>query len=90
MPVHARRREEAERYVAEADRAFGRLDGVVDIVGMARWAGVLDTSLDDWEWGVDLFAEDPLVFKKLIYEMRFDEVSAICAFLWQKLQCVYR
>ena len=31
---------------------------------------------DDWEWGVDLFAEDPLVFKKLIYEMRFDEVSA--------------
>jgi chlorite dismutase len=34
---------------------------------------------DDWEWGVDLFAEDPLVFKKLIYEMRFDPVSAIYA-----------
>ena len=34
---------------------------------------------DDWEWGVDLFAEDPLVFKKLIYEMRFDEVSAVYA-----------
>ncbi|MFN0102353.1 MAG: hydrogen peroxide-dependent heme synthase [Bryobacteraceae bacterium] len=32
--------------------------------------------LDDWEWGVDLFADDPLVFKRLIYEMRFDEVSA--------------
>jgi peroxiredoxin len=31
---------------------------------------------DDWEWGVDLFAPDPLVFKKLIYEMRFDEASA--------------
>lgn len=31
---------------------------------------------DDWEWGVDLFAADPLVFKKLIYEMRFDEASA--------------
>jgi chlorite dismutase len=30
---------------------------------------------DDWEWGVDLFADDPLVFKKLIYEMRFDEAS---------------
>jgi peroxiredoxin len=35
--------------------------------------------LDDWEWGVDLFADDPVVFKKLIYEMRFDEVSAIYA-----------
>ena len=32
--------------------------------------------MDDWEWGVDLFAEDPVIFKKLIYEMRFDEVSA--------------
>ena len=31
---------------------------------------------DDWEWGVDLFANDPVVFKRLIYEMRFDEVSA--------------
>jgi chlorite dismutase len=31
---------------------------------------------DDYEWGVTLFAEDVLQFKKLIYEMRFDEVSA--------------
>lgn len=31
---------------------------------------------DDWEWGVDLFADDPLAFKKLVYEMRFDESSA--------------
>ena len=34
---------------------------------------------DDWEWGVTLFAEDPIAFKKLIYEMRFDEVSAVYA-----------
>ena len=26
-----------------------------------------------------LFADDPLEFKKLIYEMRFDEVSAVYA-----------
>jgi peroxiredoxin len=32
---------------------------------------------DDWEWGVDLFADDPLVFKKLVYEMRFDKASAV-------------
>ncbi len=38
---------------------------------------------DDWEWGVDLFADDPLVFKKLIYEMRFDEVSAVYALFGQ-------
>jgi hydrogen peroxide-dependent heme synthase len=50
-----------------------------------RYAGVVkqiitgSIGFDDWEWGVDLFADDPLVFKKLIYEMRFDEVSAVYA-----------
>lgn len=34
------------------------------------------TGLDDWEWAVDLHADDPLVFKKLVYEMRFDPASA--------------
>ena len=34
------------------------------------------TGFDDWEWGVTLYADDPLQFKKLVYEMRFDEVSA--------------
>jgi len=38
---------------------------------------------DDWEWGVDLFAPDPAVFKKLIYEMRFDQVSAEYALFGQ-------
>jgi peroxiredoxin len=31
---------------------------------------------DDYEWGVDLYADDPMVFKKLIYEMRFDAASS--------------
>jgi hydrogen peroxide-dependent heme synthase len=47
-----------------------------------RYAGTVkqiitgSIGFDDWEWGVDLFADDPLIFKKLIYEMRFDQVSA--------------
>ncbi len=50
-----------------------------------RYAGAVkqiitgSIGFDDWEWGVDLFADDPLVFKRLIYEMRFDEVSAVYA-----------
>jgi chlorite dismutase len=31
---------------------------------------------DDWEWGVTLFAKDPLEFKRIVTEMRFDEASA--------------
>ena len=50
-----------------------------------RYAGLVkqivsgSIGFDDWEWGVDLFADDPLVFKKLIYEMRFDEATALYA-----------
>ena len=34
------------------------------------------TGLDDWEWGVTLLAEDPVAIKEIVYEMRFDPVSA--------------
>jgi len=30
----------------------------------------------DWEWGVTLFARDPLEFKRIVTEMRYDEASA--------------
>ena len=33
--------------------------------------------LDDHEWGVTLFAENPLEFKKIIYQMRFSEASSV-------------
>jgi hydrogen peroxide-dependent heme synthase len=54
-----------------------------------RYAGTVkqiitgSIGFDDWEWGVDLFADEPLVFKKLIYEMRFDHVSAVYALFGQ-------
>ena len=34
------------------------------------------TGLDDWEWGVTLLADDPVVLKEIVNEMRFDEASA--------------
>ena len=34
------------------------------------------TGLDDWEWGVTLLADDPVAVKEIVYEMRFDEVTA--------------
>jgi chlorite dismutase len=32
---------------------------------------------DDWEWGVDLFSNEPLAIKQLVYEMRFDEATSL-------------
>jgi chlorite dismutase len=79
-----RRRGESKNWYQEtmADRV--RMMSEHGAIGR-RYAGEVrqiitgSIGFDDWEWGVDLFAEDPLVFKKLIYEMRFDEVSAVYA-----------
>lgn len=35
------------------------------------------TGISDWEWGVTLLADDPVAVKEIVYEMRFDEVSAV-------------
>lgn len=37
------------------------------------------TGVDDHEWGVTLFAADPLDLKRCVYEMRFDPASAVYA-----------
>jgi len=34
------------------------------------------TGLDDWEWGVTLFATGPDDLKECVYQMRFDEASS--------------
>ena len=34
------------------------------------------TGLDDWEWGVTLWAKNPVYLKDIVYSMRFDESSA--------------
>ena len=49
-----RSRDAVERLIADAGRALGRLDGVVDIVGEARYGTVLECSDDDWDWNFDM------------------------------------
>jgi hydrogen peroxide-dependent heme synthase len=80
-PMDKRRGEQVNWYTAPiADRA--RMMHEHGMIGR-RFAGTVkqiisgSIGLDDWEWGVDLFADDPGVFKRLIYEMRFDEASAL-------------
>jgi chlorite dismutase len=79
-----RRRGEAKNWYQEPMPDRQRMMHEHGLVGR-RYAGevrqIISGSIgfDDWEWGVDLFADDPLVFKRLIYEMRFDEVSAVYA-----------
>ena len=79
-PMNKRRGEAVNWYSEPFERraAMMREHGMIGRTYAGRVMQVISGSIgyDDWEWGVDLFAEDPLVFKKLIYEMRFDEASA--------------
>ena len=82
-PMDRRRGEEKNWYTLPMEERARQMNEH-GLVGR-RYAGegkqIITGSIgfDDWEWGVDLFADDPLVFKKLIYEMRFDQVSAVYA-----------
>jgi len=82
-PMDRRRGEDKNWYTLPIEERARQM-GEHGMVGR-RYAGEVkqiitgSIGFDDWEWGVDLFADEPLVFKKLIYEMRFDEVSAVYA-----------
>jgi hydrogen peroxide-dependent heme synthase len=86
-PMDRRRGEEKNWYTLPIEERARQM-GEHGLVGR-RYAGEVrqiitgSIGFDDWEWGVDLFADDPLVFKKLIYEMRFDHVSAVYALFGQ-------
>ncbi len=86
-PMDRRRGEDRNWYTLAIDERARQMNEH-GLVGR-RYAGEVkqiitgSIGFDDWEWGVDLFADDPLIFKKLIYEMRFDEVSAVYALFGQ-------
>ena len=79
-PMNKRRGEVNNWYAEDFDRraSMMREHGMIGRHYSGKVIQVISGSIgfDDWEWGVDLFAQDPLVFKNLIYEMRFDEASA--------------
>ena len=78
-PMNKRRGEHKNWYAVPVEER-GRMMRDHGVIGR-HYAGAVTQIIsgsigyDDWEWGVDLFADDPIVFKKLIYEMRFDEAS---------------
>ena len=77
----SKRRGEVQNWYILGFEARAKMMSEHGVVGRSyhgRVTQVISGSIgfDDFEWGVDLYADDPLVFKKLIYEMRFDEASA--------------
>jgi peroxiredoxin len=79
-PMSKRRGETKNWYALTGDerRAFMRSHGSVGSKYRDQVVQVVTGAigLDDWEWGVSLHADDPMVFKKLVTEMRYDPASA--------------
>jgi hydrogen peroxide-dependent heme synthase len=79
-PMAKRRTEGANWYALPFDERRRLMSGHAR-VGMTYAGRVLQLvtssfAFDDWEWGVTLLADDPVALKEILYEMRFDEVSA--------------
>lgn len=79
-PMDKRRHGEDNWYMLDMEqrRAHMRSHGLIgrQYAGKIKQIITGSVGLDDWEWGVTLFSEDALQFKKIVYEMRFDEASA--------------
>ena len=80
-PMNKRRGEIHNWYTLSMDerRSLMRGHGMTGRRYAGRVQQIISGSVgfDDWEWGVSLFSDDPLVFKKLIYDMRFDAASSL-------------
>jgi NAD(P)-dependent dehydrogenase (short-subunit alcohol dehydrogenase family) len=50
----ATRRDDATRMFEEAGATLGRLHGLVDIIGMARYASLVEVDDDNWDWHHDI------------------------------------
>ena len=47
-------RDGAARLAADAEAIDGRIDGLVDIVGMAKWESILDMTDETFDWEIDI------------------------------------
>ncbi|MCG7337289.1 heme-dependent peroxidase [Sporosarcina sp. ACRSM] len=79
-PMDKKREGEDNWYMLDMDKRkeLMRSHGLIGRSYAGKVKQIISGSVgfDDYEWGVTLFSDDVLQFKKLVYEMRFDEVSA--------------
>ncbi|MGH2662480.1 MAG: SDR family NAD(P)-dependent oxidoreductase [Actinomycetota bacterium] len=77
----ARKRSDAEAAVEEARRQLGRIDGLVDIVGMARYRDILETTDEDWEWTFDMVLRHAFLFSQLTGRVMVEDGGGVMVFV---------
>jgi NAD(P)-dependent dehydrogenase (short-subunit alcohol dehydrogenase family) len=70
-----------ERAVTEARRQLGRIDGLVDIVGMARYQEILDTTDEDWDWTFGIVLRHAFLFSQAAGRVMADDGGGVMTFV---------
>ena len=60
----ARERDAVEAAVARAHDELGRIDTLVDIVGMAKWVDYVETTDEDWDWTFGMVLRHAFLFSQ--------------------------
>jgi NAD(P)-dependent dehydrogenase (short-subunit alcohol dehydrogenase family) len=77
----ARERDDVERAISEAVRVLGRVDGLVDIVGMAKYMDILATSDEDWEWTFGMVLRHAFLFSQFAGRAMADTGGGVMCFV---------
>src|SRR6185295_5005187 len=77
-----RERAAVERLIADARTALGgRLHGVVDVVGMARYGELTTLSDDDWRWSFDMVLGHAFLLAQLGGKALADDGGGVMVFV---------
>ena len=77
----ARDRGEVSNAVAEARKQLGRIHGLVDIVGMARWGELLETSDEDWDWTFGMVLRHAFLFSQAAGKAMAEDGGGVMTFV---------
>ncbi|HWL64688.1 MAG TPA: SDR family oxidoreductase, partial [Actinomycetota bacterium] len=77
----ARKREDVVAAVEAARKELGRIDGLVDIVGMAKYREALETSDEDWDWSFDMVLRHAFLFSQLAGKVMADDGGGVMVFV---------
>ena len=77
----ARDRDQVDQTVAEARRQLGRIHALVDIVGMARYMDLVDTSDEDWDWTFGMVLRHAFLFAQAAGRVMAEDGGGAMAFV---------
>ena len=77
----ARDRADVDRAIKEAKKSLGRIHGLVDIVGMAKWGEMLDVSDEDWDWTFGMVLRHAFLFSQAAGRAMAEDGGGVMTFV---------